>query len=470
MTARTRSSRITLDFNGMTRECIGPGGISPADIKKIYKKISAAARAIKQKRDDGVLGFMYLPYDAKSKEEVKKAAETVRGRFENLVVVGSGGAALGAAALKTALKHPLYNMLQAEKRKGPRMFVIDNPGPDSAGALFDVIDPKKTFFNFVSKSGSTPETAAMLKIMWKKIEASCGREKAGEHVALTTDRETGSFRAMVNRLGLMSFPVPGNVSGRFTILSAAGLFAAACIGINIDELLKGAAFMDSLCASENVWRNPAYMMAVLHYLSDVKSGRKNTVFMPYAPELEGITAWFSQMWAESTGKRLSKDGRVVNTGLTPVAARGPADQHSQLQLYMEGPDDKTVNFIRVHKKWRDEKVPAAPPGEDGNSYLAGRSMSELMQAGLDSARAGLALCQRPSLTLNIPEISEFTVGQLVYMLEAQAAFLVELYGISAADKPGVELGREIVSDIMGKKPGSGIMKKPELPAGKKYII
>jgi glucose-6-phosphate isomerase len=471
MSKKQKRSKLVVNYNNMMKERVGKQGISAADITKLKKKISQAMKNIKQKRDDGMLWFMYLPYDAKTRDEIKKVAEAVKGKFENFVVLGIGGSALGTIALKTALKHPFYNMLPADKRKAPRLFVMDNVDPETASALFDIIDIKKTVVNIISKSGATAETAAFMKILWKKIGTTCGRDKLKDHVIMTTDKDKGSLRKLVNELGLISFPVPVNVGGRFSVLSPVGLLPLASIGVNIDELLKGAAYMDSLCSNDNIWKNPAYMRAILHYISDVKFGRKITVMMPYSNALKDVADWFAQLWAESLGKKLSNDGKTVHEGLTPVKALGATDQHSQCQLYMEGPFDKVTTFIKVDKFNQDIKMPDNFNDDEGVAYLSGKNMSRLLNAEQKATEMAMTKNLRPSMTITLPGISEFNLGQLIYMLEVETAFIGELYNINAFDQPGVELGKILTFGMMGRRGYAEKLKQMKMSGEKKkYII
>ncbi len=465
------SKRIVVNFNNMMHERIGVQGINKTDIKKLDKKIKQAIKNIKQKREDGLLGFMYLPYDVKVRDEVKKVAELVRDKFENMVVLGIGGSALGTIALRNALKHPFYNMLPSEKRKGPRLFVMDNVDPETAAGLFDIIDLKKTIVNIITKSGATAETVAFMKILWKRLLEKSGKNRLKEHIIITTDKEKGELRKIANTYSFISFTIPGNVGGRFSVLSPVGLFPLASVGINIDELLKGAAYMDTICSNNNIWKNPAYMRAILHYISDIKFGRKITVMMPYSNALKDIADWFAQLWAESLGKKYSITGKIVNEGLTPVKALGATDQHSQVQLYIEGPYDKVITFIRVEKFRNDVLMPVNFKEEESMNYLSNKKMSALLNAEQMATEMALAKNQRPSMTITLPEISEWTLGQLIYLLEVETAFIGELYGINAFDQPGVELGKILTYAFMGRKGYQDKLKQIKLSKFiKKYII
>lgn len=465
------SKRIILNYNNMMKERLGSQGIDSKDIKKINEKIKQAVKNIKRKREDGLLGFMYLPYDLKVRDEVKKVAELVRDKFENLIVLGIGGSALGTIAIRNAIKHPFYNMLPTEKRKTPKMFVMDNVDPEVASGLFDIIDLKKSVVNIITKSGATAETVAFMKILWKKMIEKVGKKRLKDHIIITTDKEKGELRKIANTFGFISFIVPGNVGGRFSVLSPVGIFPLACTGVNIDDLLKGAAYMDTICSNDNIWKNPAYMRAILHYISDIKFGRKITVVMPYSNALKDIADWFAQLWAESLGKKHSITGKVVNEGLTPVKALGATDQHSQVQLYIEGPYDKVITFIKTDKFRNDILIPSNFNEEESINYLSNKKMSALLNAEQLATEMALAKNQRPSMTITLPEISEFTLGQLIYLLEVETTFIGELYNINAFDQPGVELGKILTYAFMGRKGYKDKLKqfaiKKEI---KKYVI
>lgn len=470
MKKKQKRIKITVNFNNMMSKNIGPAGISDADVNRLKPKIKQAVTNLKQKREDGKLGFVYLPYDSKTKEEVKKAAEHVRERFDNLVVLGIGGSALGTIAAHRAIKHPFYNMLPADRRKGPRLFVMDNADPEAACALFDVIDLKKTAVNIISKSGETAETTAFMKIIWQRLKKAVG-EKFREHIIVTTDRANGVMRKVADENRLCSFGVPDNVGGRFSIFTPVGLFPLACCGVNIDELLRGAAFMDNMTSRSNVWKNPAYLRAVLHFISDRKFKRNITVMMPYSNALEDMAGWFAQIWGESLGKKLDNSGRTINVGLTPVKALGATDQHSQVQLYVEGPDDKVTTFIRAEKFRHDIEMPKNFNDYEPLSYLSGERMGKLLNAEQRATEAAFVNAKRPSMTVTMPEISEFTLGQLLYMLQVETAFMGELYGINAFDQPGVEAGKIMACAIMGRKKYKDRLKGFRTPKDRsKYII
>jgi glucose-6-phosphate isomerase len=291
--------------------------------------------------------------------------------------------------------------------------------------------------------------ANFLLVRERLVEA-VGKEKAKRHIIATTDSKKGSLRRLVETEGYKSFDVPEKVGGRFSVFTPVGLLPAAVIGIDIKQLLDGAAYMDNLCKSENVWENPAYISAVLQYVAATVRGKNITVLMSYADALDEIGGWFCQLWAESLGKKNTIDGKVINTGQTPVKAIGTNDQHSQIQLYMEGPNDKTITFIRVEKFRNEILMPRVSIDNDSLSYLGGRTMNELIHAEQTATELALTKNSRPNSRITLSEVSPYTIGALLYMFEVQTAFSGGLYNINPFDQPGVEEGKVLTYAMMGR--------------------
>ena len=449
---------ITFDFTNMMSDAIGEEhGIKKSEIDSLRGKVKQIDEELKSKRRDGALPFFDLPYQDIS--SISKAAEEVKTEFENFVLIGIGGSSLGPKALHKALNPPYYNELSKEKRKGcPKIYFLENVDPDSLNAVLDAIDLKKTVFNVITKSGSTSETMANFLLVRERLVEAVGKEKAKRHIIATTDPKIGSLRRLVETEGYNSFEVPEKVGGRFSVFTSVGLFPAAVIGIDIKQLLEGAGYMDKLCKSDNVWQNPAYLNAALQYIAATKKDKRITVLMSYADALESIGDWFCQIWAESLGKKNTIDGKVVNTGQTPVRAIGTNDQHSQIQLYMEGPYDKTITFIRVEKFRNEPLMPRVSIDGDSFSYLGGRTMNELIHAEQTATELALTKNSRPNSRITLSEVSPYTIGALLYMFEVQTAFSGGLYNINPFDQPGVEDGKVLTYAMMGKR-GYGEQKK-----------
>jgi glucose-6-phosphate isomerase len=277
-----------------------------------------------------------------------------------------------------------------------------------------------------------------------------GRERATARFVVTTDPEKGPLRRLVSQEGFASLNVPTNVGGRFSVLSPVGLLPAFMVGIDVEELLAGARYMAVRLREEDHRRNPAYRLASLYYLFATRRRRNILVVMPYASLLAGMGDWFCQLWAESLGKKFDLEGRVVNVGPTPVTAVGVTDQHSQLQLYMEGPQDKFITFWEVGKFQHQVDLPSLYPKLEELGYLGGRTMNELFQRERQATTFNLMKAGRPSLTLRLPEINAFTVGQLIYLLEVATVAAAGLFGVNPLDQPGVEGGKQTTYGLMGR--------------------
>ncbi len=446
--ADMKEHEVRYDYTNMLSESVGEHGVTADESATVSVRFDGVFQMLSAQRADGVLGFMDLPYDENAAGMAMKTAAALEGRFENLVVLGIGGSALGAIALKSALCHPQHNLLDAAARGGcPRLFVLDNVDPNFVSAVADVVDLDKTLFNVVTKSGSTAETMAQLMIFTEKLRAKLG-ESADEHVVATTDPQKGDLRKMANEFGWRTLPIPSNVGGRFSVLSCVGLFPAAVLGIDVRQLLSGAAFMDRRCESQSIEENPALAFATLQYCLYQK-GARISVLMPYANCLYDVADWYRQLWAESLGKKTDNAGRLVNTGPTPVKALGATDQHSQVQLYAAGPYDKSVTFIEVQNLAKNVPIPGTLTEYPSAAALAGRSLNELLSAEKKGTEVALTEAGRPNGTLFVPEVSAFTIGQIFYLFEMATAISGALYGIYAFDQPGVEAGKVAAYALMG---------------------
>lgn len=461
---------LSINFTNMMEDAIGSEhGISEDEIKKLEPKVGEIDAQLKEQRKKGALPFFNLPYQDDLIKELKGLKEEQQGVWDNLVVLGIGGSALGGIALHRGLHHPFYNLLSREERGGyPRLFFADNIDPEGFHALLNTIDLKRTLFNVISKSGETAETMSQFLIVHNLLKKHLGEGKYDKHLIITTDREKGRLREILQKEHFLSFIIPDGVGGRFSLLTPVGLLPAAMTGIDIEELLAGAAFMDQKCQNEEVWENPAYMLSTLLYLSDVQKGKSMCIFMPYVDALKDVADWFRQLWAESLGKRFSLTGEVVETGPTPIKALGVTDQHSQLQLYIEGPCNKVIMFAKVKSYQYEVPIPKDYSEIEGVGYLGGHSLSELIQAERKATEQALTNNKRPNLTITLPAVNAFTLGQLFFLLEVATAFAGALYGINPFDQPGVEEGKRFTYGLMGRKGFEDKKKEIEAQANSKH--
>jgi len=407
------SRLITLDKRALSNRKLGKYAINKAKLGKLAPRIKKIVAAIEKERKAGEHRYRDLPHDRLTRQAIEDFARGLRPKADNLVVLGIGGSALGNTALQQALNHPQYNSLSRRQRGGPRLFVMDNVDPDHFAGLLDAIKNElpRTIFNVISKSGETAETASQFLIIRDLLNKKLGAKQAAKQIVATTDTRQGTLRSIVDREGYASLPVPEGVGGRFSVLSAVGLFSAAMCRIDIKALLKGAADMDKIVSSTALSKNPAAQFAALNYLC-YQRGQVMCVMMPYSNALYGMADWFRQLWAESLGKEYNATGRkVVNLGPTPVKALGATDQHSQVQLYREGPNDKLITFLEVAKFSNNIKIPKSDI--PALSYLGGATLEQLLNAEKKATELALIASQRPCLTIRFPKIDAYAVGQII---------------------------------------------------------
>lgn len=466
--------RVTVDYNYMMEKYLGEKGIKDAELKDAADKAEKAFGYVKANRgrDDLFMGWTELPYNQNEiVTDILKTAAEVRKKFRYFVVLGIGGSALGPIMAFNALKHLHYNELPDEKRNGPKFYVEDNVDPVRMAALLDVIEPEKTCFNVISKSGATSETMAQYLII-ADILSKKG-VNLPDNIIFTTDASRGNLIKIDNGFGggFKKYVLPDGVGGRFSEMCPVGLLPAAVLGIDIRAMLAGAAYMDKICSSAKLENNPALACAVLQYIT-MKQGKNINVLMPYSDNLKLMADWYCQLWAESLGKAVDYDGNTVNAGTTPVKSLGVTDQHSQVQLYIEGPYDKVITFISVEKYACE--MPIAHGCEDvpDVGFLGGHTMQELIQAENKATAYALMRAGRMNYTINMPEVNEFTLGQLMYMLELQTAYTGALLNIDTYNQPGVENGKKATFALLGKKGYEG--QKAEMDSApaldKRYIV
>jgi glucose-6-phosphate isomerase len=304
----------------------------------------------------------------------------------------------------------------------------------------------RTLFLVISKSGGTAETMAQYLLVRGALDARFGAG-ATEHLVFVTDPEKGSLRPIARAQNVAALDIPGNVGGRFSVLSPVGLLPAALIGVDVAALLAGAADMRARCAGGELAANPAGAFAVLQWLAHDRHGRSVHVLMPYADPLRDFAGWFVQLWAESLGK-LRADGTSV--GPTPVPALGATDQHSQVQLFMEGPADKTVTFLAVAGREANGPIPSLYAEVPDLAYLGGHALGALLDVERRATAGALATRGRPNMTLTLDTVDAWHVGGLIFLLELATAYAGELYGVNAFDQPGVELGKRYTYGMLGR--------------------
>ncbi len=446
---------IRLDYANCLADRVGEHGIDPAALAAASGSLDELTAALNDGRDKGQERWRRLPFDPMRRQHVdavRRLAARLLPRTDHLVVLGIGGSALGNIALQAALRPLTYNLMPRSLRGGPRLFVLDNADPAFVGEALDEVrreDPRmaRTVVTVISKSGETAETAAQFLIARSMLREALGPAHARQVVAVT-DPAAGTLRTICDREGYETLPVPEGVGGRFSVLSPVGLWSAAMCGIDIDGLLDGAADMDGRCSVTTASENPAAILAWL-LVELGRRGKTGHVLMPYSNALTGLGDWFRQLWAESLGKRTDLDGNEVFAGFTPIRALGTTDQHSQVQLYREGPNDKVIGFVTVESPQRALPIPGDLDAEPLR-YLHGATLGELLAVEKRATEYALVESGRPNFTLTLPRLDAWHVGQFIQLFLITTAFAGRLLNVDAYDQPAVETGKLATFGLMGR--------------------
>src|SRR5215210_658857 len=332
-------AEVTFDYQNLMEV---EGGLQSGELDEIQPRLREAA--------DEFLGdspgFMRLPKTGEYAEASARVAEEIRASgASDFIHVGIGGSALGPMALHKALNHPYYDALPGGARRGPRLHFAENTDPATLSAILDVADPDSTWVNVVTKSGSTAETMANFLVIRGVLVDALGNFGFQGRTIATTDPEEGFLKEIADREDFKVLPIPADVGGRFSVLTPVGLLPAAVAGLDVDALLSGAAqCVDEV--NEQGAEHPAAVGAAMHYLMDTARGRNVRVMMTYADALERLAAWFVQL--------------------------------SQVQLYMEGPQDKVIEIVEVENHRADLEIPETYEDLEGVGYLGGHTMAELL--------------------------------------------------------------------------------------------
>jgi glucose-6-phosphate isomerase len=442
----------------------GERGLSRARLGELARRFAAVQGDVRTRSAAGEYAFEGLTDQEATVKAIDTFAQGVGQAYDHVLVLGIGGSALGTKAILNALKPPAWNELDDEAREFyPRLTVLENVDPTSVGAVLRRIDPRRVLVNVISKSGGTAETMAQYLIVRAWLEGALG-EAAGRHLVFTTDPARGALRELAGREGIATLDVPPDVGGRFSVLSPVGLLPAALVGVDIGQLLIGARRAVEAAQGDDLLKNAPALYAGLLWAADVWLGARIHVLMPYSDRLREFAEWYRQLWAESLGKRLDRRGEVINAGPTPVGAVGATDQHSQVQLFMEGPYDKAVTFIDVAAPGEDITIPGGTALPSDLAYLPGHTLNELLRAELEATSSALARMGRMNMTLRLPDLTPATFGELVMFFQIATGYAGVWYNVNPFDQPGVELGKRLTFGAMGRSGFAGERIAPR-PAG-----
>ncbi len=458
---------IKLRYGRMFRDALdGEHGLDRAGLAELVNRFSVIQAEVRKRREAGEYGFYRLVDQAGTVRQIQAFADGVGQAYDHVLVLGIGGSALGTKALLNALRRPAWNEWDDEGRDFfPRLTILENVDPTTVAAALERIDPRRVLVNVISKSGGTAETMAQYLVLREWLDQALG-SAASRHLVFTTDPARGALREIAQREHIATLDVPPEVGGRFSVLSPVGLLPAALVGIDVEALLAGARLAVERSASDDLLQNRAALYAALHWAADTGLGARIHVLMPYTDRLREFAEWYRQLWAESLGKRVDRNGKPVYVGPTPVGAVGATDQHSQVQLFMEGPYDKVITFMTVDDLGVDVPIPRQPDSSTSSGqapsagsgqglpaeleYLPGHTLGELLRAEYEATSAALAQMGRMSCTLALPDLTPATLGEAIMFYQLATGYAGAWYGIDPFDQPGVELGKRLTYAAMGR--------------------
>ena len=443
-----RHRDVHIDFNNAidSKQKIG---ISDEALESLAPTWLQVHRGLHAMAEIGQVQFTHLPYLEDTLRKTKTRAEQLREKFDTLVVLGIGGSALGAKAIQQACCG--IGQADASGKEKPSLYVWDTLDPNYIGACLEKIIPERTLFNVVSKSGNTVETMAQFMIVYDFLKSRLGDANFRKNIVMTTDPQSGTLRELCKEESFESFEILKGVGGRFSVLSPVGLFPAAFLGVSLEELVEGAIHMDKRCRLEDLWTNPAGMLAVVSFLMQKKLQRSQMVVFNYSESLQATVDWFAQLWAESLGKKQNLKGETVYAGITPITASGPRDQHSQAQLYVEGPRDKFVMLWQQEKFERDVAIPKIYSNKESLSYLGGNKLSEVLFAEVLATEQTLRENGVPSFKMTTLDTGPYNLGQIFFLMEIATVYEGGLLGVNPYDQPGVELGKQFTYGKLGRE-------------------
>ncbi len=429
---------LELDYTNILDTAVGAAhGIPKIAFEKMDSSSKHLIADLETARAAGNLGFADVPFDDETTLAVARFAKDRA--FPAVLVIGIGGSALGPAALDAALGRP---------NSGKRLVVLDNIDPDFVRDTLDTLVPEDTIVNVIAKSGVTAETMSTFGVVHRWMTGALGG-RAKEHFAVTTDPEKGDLLQIARQEKYPVFAIPPNVGGRFSVLTPVGTLPAALLGLNVHELMEGAK-RAAIQSQKPFLENPAMAAAFIQFVLERDRQKKMLVLFPYSQALWKFAFWFKQLWGESLGKKVDRRGRDVYYGQTPTAALGVTDQHSQLQLFIEGPNDKSFLLWAV-REFRDPvSIEHAFATFDSMAYLQNKTMAELFQAERQATEIALTEASRPNATVWMDRINEDSMGELFMFSQYLTAYAGELYDINAFDQPGVEYGKKLTFALMGR--------------------
>lgn len=420
--------------------------ISDSELENMSKIAEDAKSLLVSKKGAGndFLGWIDLPinYDKEEFDRIKKAADKIKNDSDVLLVIGIGGSYLGARAAIEALTHSFYNNLSKDKRKAPEIyFVGNNISGTYLKNIIDILDGKDFSINVISKSGTTTEPAIAFRVFKEMIEKKYGEEEAAKRIYATTDKSKGALKSLANAKGYETFVVPDDVGGRYSVLTAVGLLPIAASGIDIDELMKGAASAREKCLNNKFEDNDALLYASIRNIL-LRKGKNVEIVANYEPSLHYISEWWKQLYGESEGK----DQR----GIFPAAVDLTTDLHSMGQFIQDGARIMFETVLNIQKPREDLTLGLEEQDLDGLNYLSGKTIDFVNKSAMNGTILAHTDGNVANIVINIPEQTPFFIGELFYFFEFACGVSGYILGVNPFDQPGVESYKKNMFALLGK--------------------
>ena len=411
------------------------------------KKLALDAKEVlvnKTGAGNDFLGWIDLPvdYDKEEFARIKKAAAKIQSDSEVLVVIGIGGSYLGARAAIEFLRHSFYNIVDKSIRKTPEIYFVGNSISSTyMKHLIDVIGDRDFSINMISKSGTTTEPAIAFRVFKEMAEKKYGKKGAAERIYATTDKAKGSLKNLATEEGYESFVVPDDVGGRFSVLTAVGLLPIAVSGADIDKLMEGAAEGRKIALEAPFEENDALKYAALRNIL-LRKGKSIEILANYEPCVHYVSEWWKQLYGESEGKD--------KKGIFPASVDLTTDLHSMGQFIQDGSRNLFETVINIEKSREEIIIGEEPVDLDGLNYLAGKNVDFVNKSAMNGTILAHTDGQVPNLMVNVPEVSEFYLGQLFYFFEFACGISGYILGVNPFNQPGVESYKKNMFALLGK--------------------
>ena len=411
------------------------------------KALTESARKLllsKSGAGNDYLGWIDLPvdYDKEEFARIKKAAEKIKSDSDVLVVIGIGGSYLGARAEIEFLGHNFFNSLSKDLRKAPEIYFVGNSiSSNYLAGLVDVIGDRDFSVNIISKSGTTTEPAIAFRVFKKMLEEKYGKDGAAKRIYATTDKAKGALKKLADAEGYEEFVVPDDVGGRFSVLTAVGLLSIAVSGVDIDELMAGAASARKRCIENDFDNNDAMQYAALRNIM-LRKGKSVEILCDYEPSLHYTLEWWKQLMGESEGKD--------NKGLFPASVDLTTDLHSMGQFIQDGSRIMFETVLNVEKTSREIVIEKEDEDLDGLNYLAGKTMDFVNKCAMNGTILAHTDGNTPNLRVDIPEQTPFYLGELFYFFEFACGLSGYMLGVNPFNQPGVESYKKNMFALLGK--------------------